>query len=322
MHARLRRVLPRPTLLLLLPLLAVAWLAAAPPARADAEDAIPLVEELIAGAESLALPAAVEGALVRPLERVLASLERGKEKLALVHLRVFEFFARLLLALGLIDEELAEGALEAAHVIRVAIAPGPPPLLKNLAVAFAPWDPVTDLAGDFVFVAAEEKVFLEFGAVVNSPDGPKTLPTFEYRVAPDAVVVSPIDGTVEAIAFKPDTNDYEIRLLASPLSPFLVVVDHVTDLLVAEGDAVAAGQALGLPGTFSATLGRTELQLVNFVERRSYCPLLLADPALAADLHADVSGLMDDWETFQGDAALYDQAAMLLPGCLNDSLAE
>jgi hypothetical protein len=314
MRARLRTA---PALLLILPLFA-----AAPPAGADADDAIPLVEELIANAESLALPPVVEAALVRPLERVLASLEHGKEKLALVHLRVFEFMARLLLALGLIDAEIAEGAQEAAHVIRVAIAPGPPPRLQNLAVAFAPWDPVTDLAGDFVFVAAEEKVFLEFGVVVDSPDGPKPLPTFEYRVNPDAVVVSPIDGTVEAIAFKSETNDYEIRLLASPLSPFLVVVDHVTDPLVAEGDAVAAGQALGVPGTFSASLGRTELQIVNFVERRSYCPLLLADPALAAALHADVSGLMDDWESFQGDAALYDQAAMLLPGCLADSLAE
>jgi len=322
MHARLRRVLPGSVLLLILPLLAAAWLAAAPPARGDAEDAIPLVEELIANVESLALPVLVERTLVRPLERMLSSLERGKEKVALVQLRLFEHLAHLLLALELLDEEIAEAALESAHVIRVAIAPGPPPLLQNLAVAFAPWDPVTDLAGDFVFVAAEEKVFLEFGAVVDTPDGPKPLPTFEYRLAPDAVVVSPIDGAVEAIAFDSETNDYEIRLLASPLSPFLVVVDHVTDPLVAEGDAVAAGQWLGLPGTFSATLGRTELQLVNFVERRSYCPLALADPALAADLDADVSGLMDDWETFQGDAALYDQAAMVLPGCLTDSLAE
>jgi hypothetical protein len=319
MRARLRKA---PALLLILPLLAAVWLAAALPARADADDAIPLVEELIGNVESLALPARIEHALVHPLERVLASLERGKEKVALVQLRVFEFFADLLVALSLLDEEIADAAHESAHVIRVAIAPGPPPRLQNLAVAFAPWDPVTDLAGDFVFVAAEEKVFLEFGAVVNTPDGPKTLPTFEYRVDPDAVVVSPIDGRVEAIAFDSDTNDYEIHLLSSPLSPFLVVVDHVTDPLVAEGDAVVAGQTLGQPGTFSDTLGRTELQLVNFVERRSYCPLALAAPALAADLHADVSGLMDDWESFQGDAALYDQAAMLRPGCLADSLAE
>ena len=322
MHAKLRRILAGPALLPILSLLAATWLAAAPPARADAEDAIPLVEELIANVESVGLPVWIERALAHPLERVLASLERGKEKVALVQLRVFEHVARLLPRLGLLDEEIGEAALESAHVIRVAIAPGPPPVLENLAVAFAPWDPVTDLAGDFVFVAAEEKVFLEFGAVVDTPDGPKTLPTFEYRVSPDAVVVSPIDGTVEAMAFDAETEDWEIRLLASPLSPFLVVVDHVTDPLVAEGDSVAAGQWLGQPGTFSAALGRTELQLVNFVERRSYCPLALADPALAADLAADVAGLMDDWETFQGDAALYDEAAMLLPGCLADSLAD
>jgi len=317
MGSKLRRLLPCAAPLLLL----TAWLGAAAPAYAGADEAIPLVDELVANVESLGLPIPLERSLVRPLERVRHSLVRGHEKVALVQLRTFELFVRLLGG-WLLDEEIAEAALESAHVIRVAIAPGPPPVLRNLAVVFGPWDPITDRAGDFVFVAAEDKVFLEFGAVVDSPEGPKPLPTFEYRLSPDAAVVSPIDGRVETIAFKPDTSDYEIRLLASPLSPFLVVVDHVTELLVAEGEAVAAGQALGLPGPWSDTLGRTELQLVNFVERRSYCPLALADPALAADLGSDVSDLMDDWETFQGDGTLYDQAAMAIPGCLADSLPE
>jgi hypothetical protein len=317
MDSRLRRLLPCAAL----PLLLGAWLGAAAPAHAGADEAIPLVDELVANVESLGLPTLLERSLVRPLERVRHSLVRGHEKVALVQLRTFELFVRLLGG-WLLEEEIVEAALESAHVIRVAIAPGPPPVLKNLAVGFGPWDPITDRAGDFVFVAAEEKVFLEFGVVVASPEGPKTLPTFEYRLAPDAVVVSPIDGTVERIELDPETSDYAIRLLAAPLSPVLVVLDHVTELQVVEGETVAAGQALGLPGTWSATLGRSELQIFDFVARRSLCPLALADPALAADLESDVSDLMDDWETFQGDATLYDQATMTVPGCLADSLPE
>jgi hypothetical protein len=68
---------------------------------------------------------------------------------------------------------------------------------------------------------------------------------------PDTVVLSPLDGTVEPIRFQADTNDYVIHLMSSPTSPFLVVVDHVTDLLVSEGNAVAAGESLGKVGPFS-----------------------------------------------------------------------
>jgi hypothetical protein len=132
----------------------------------------------------------------------------------------------------------------------------------------------------------------------------------------DTVVVSPLDGTVESIRFQDDTNDYEIHLVSSPTSPFLVVVDHLTDLLVSEGDTVAAGQSLGKVGPFSLTLGRTELQVVNFIEEINYCPFELFDPALVLAFQQKVAGLMADWETFKGDASIYDQAAMVAPGCV------
>lgn len=296
-------------------------LGASTPAHAGVDEAIPLVEELIAAIDEVGLPHRIERSLIRKLEGVLRSLERGHERVALLQLRAFGFLVHLLTGRGL-SEELAEAALESANVIKIAIAPGPPPVLENLLVGFGSWDPVTDLAGDFVFVAAEDKVFLEFGAVVDSPEGPKTLPTFEYRLSPDADVVSPLDGSVDAIEYKSDTDDYEIRLISSPTSPFVVSVDHVTELEVAEGDVVAAGQPLGKPGTWSPSLGRTELQVFNFVERRNYCPLAFADPALAPALEADVTDLMDDWETFKGDATLYDQGLMTSPGCLEDSLPE
>jgi hypothetical protein len=300
--------------------LAAATVAPAP-ARADAGDAIARIDELVAGIDGAGLPRGLAKSLSQKLLAVRASVERGRTRAALGQLDAFsrEVLAQRGKKLG---EDLADGALEAAHVVRVAIAPGPPPALENLVVEFGPWDPVTDRAGDFAFEAGEEKVFLEFGAVVSTPEGPKALPTFELRVAPDATVVSPISGRVARVALQDDTGDYELRLLAADDSAFLVIVDHVAELAVAEGQAVAAGQPLGKPGPWSATLGRVELQVFDFVARESWCPFELFDPALAPAFEAQVAALMADWEAFRADATLYDEASMVRPGCLAASLAE
>ena len=68
-------------------------------------------------------------------------------------------------------------------------------------------------------------------------------PIYAAELAGSSVTMR-LDGTVDSIRFRPDTNDYEIHLMSSPTSPFLVIVDHLTDLLVFEGDTVAAGQPL------------------------------------------------------------------------------
>jgi hypothetical protein len=99
-----------------------------------------------------------------------------------------------------------------------------------------------------------------------------------------------------------------------------MIVDHLTDLLVFEGDTVAAGQPLGKVGPFSLTLGRIELQVVNFIEEINYCPFELFDPALALAFQQKVTGLMADWETFKGNASIYNQAAMVAPGCIVSTL--
>lgn len=86
--------------------------------------------------------------------------------------------------------------------------------LKNLIVDIQRYDPTSGRAGAFDFWAGEteNKVFLEFGAVVGSPTGDKILPTFEYRVASDAIVYAPIDGVVTGVTFQSDSGDYEIWL--------------------------------------------------------------------------------------------------------------
>lgn len=285
-------------------------------AHADLTDAaLNILQNLITAVEGAGIPNGITRSLVSKLQAAARSIERGNLRAASGELAAFEAEVRAQAGKALTNDQV-EGALSAIAHVNIALDPGPPPVLKNLLVNFDAWDPVTDIAGDFNFLASEEKMFLEFGAIVNTPDGPATLPTLEYRLPLDTVVVSPIDGTVESIRFQDDTNDYEIHLVSSPTSPFLVVVDHLTDLLVAEGDTVAAGQSLGKVGPFSLTLGRTELQVVNFIEEINYCPFELFDPALVLAFQQKVAGLMADWETFKGDVSIYDQAAMVAPGCV------
>ncbi len=226
---------------------------------------------------------------------------RSLTKLALA---AFAFpFAALLSGCGLGDDGFA-----------CAFSPGSAPVLENLIVAFAPYDPTTGRAGAFVFDRQEDKVFLEFNAVVGGPTGPKTLPTFEYRVDPQADVYAPIEGTVVRFVYQPDTADYEIGFAQKGSACETVSIDHVKAPTVGQGDAVTAGKVVGKPGSWSASLGRVELMVT--IGRVAYCPFSYFDPARKSVYQQKVRRLMADWETFKGDPTIYDEAAMVLPGCL------
>jgi hypothetical protein len=56
--------------------------------------------------------------------------------------------------------------------------------------------------------------------------------------------------------------------------------------------------------------------VVNFIEEIDYCPFELFDLDLALPFQQKVADLMADWENFKGDASIYDQAAMVAPGCV------
>ena len=189
-----------------------------------------------------------------------------------------------------------------------------PPVLKNLIVSFGDYDSGTGRAGDFVFDANEEKVFLEFNAVVDSPEGPKLLPTFEYIVAEDATIYSPVNGEVVRFVFQDDTQDYEISISKNGNAVYTVTIDHITNIVVAKGDKVAPGDVLGNPGTRGGGLGRTELMITND-GNKAYCPFVYFDETLRGQFEEDVVQLMSDWETFKGDDTIYDEAGMEAPGC-------
>ncbi len=200
---------------------------------------------------------------------------------------------------------------------------GPPqpvdsrPVLENLGIEFGPYDPSTGKAGDFVFAngvseeADLDKAFLEFGATVSGPDGPKLLPTFEYRgLAPDMLVRSMTDGKV--VAVEDQGEDFEVRVSPGDGSTWLLIYDHLIALTVTQGDQVKSGQTLGKPsGGTSAR--RFEIQINH--GQSSLCPLELADPKLVSGLEAQISQLQRDWESFRMNTSIYDEASQVRPGC-------
>ncbi len=190
-------------------------------------------------------------------------------------------------------------------------------LIKNLIVDFDEYDPETGRAGAFIFHGGLQKVFYEFLSLTDAGD--KVLPTFEYIVADDANVYSPIDGKVTYVEYQDDSQDYEVHI--NPLigdNQMTAGLDHVLNIQVEVGDTVTAGDVIGNPGTHSWDgYGRVEIEI--FGDNYMHCPFEFFDPSTTDEYQQKVSQLMSDWETFRYDDTIYDQAAMTdyASGCLD-----
>jgi hypothetical protein len=193
--------------------------------------------------------------------------------------------------------------------------------LHNLGVDFEPWDPATNRAGDFLFRNGESRVFVEFGAIVETEGGgTREFPALEYRVDRNAAVRAVAEGRISGLIFMEDTQDYVI-MLRSDVDPQVEVrYIHVKDPRVSEGDAVSPGTVLGAPGAWSKDLGRFRIMIIKMA--KSCCPLCFLDPDSADVYKAKVSRLMADWESFKNDATIYDETDQALPGCRIQELNE
>jgi len=119
-----------------------------------------------------------------------------------------------------------------------------PPVIKNLAVRFEPYDPATGRAGDFIFKdqGTLNKLFWEFGATFGKgTQYEHIMPTFEYDTDPNASVAAIADGIVRSVAFQAEANDYEIFISVKD-SMWAVDYDHITNPVVKIGDMVTAGK--------------------------------------------------------------------------------
>lgn len=195
------------------------------------------------------------------------------------------------------------------------------PVIKNLMIDFDSYNASTGKAGAFMFDASQDKVFLEYGAVVQGPDGKKTLPTFEYRTDPNAKAYAVANGVVMDVRYQTETGDYEIMTQPTKNSNYMVIYDHIKNVTLKKDDEITAGQPLGTVGSWNGNLGRTELMIVSISDKMSYCPFKFFDGSLLNTYKQKVSDLMLDWETFKGDSTIYNEAADIWPGCPKETLA-
>jgi hypothetical protein len=193
----------------------------------------------------------------------------------------------------------------------------PAPEIKNLLVDFGRYDSASGRAGPFPFDPSKQKMFYEFNAEVSGPGGVKLLPTFEYHLVPDAKIYAPASGYVTLFKHQPETGDYEIGISRSPElaseKTGMITVDHLTNLTVAKGDFVTAGQLLGNPGPWIEGVGKTELMV--YENGLAYCPLSYMSDSLKAEYGQKIFFLMADWEAYKKDTTLYREASMAEPGC-------
>lgn len=109
------------------------------------------------------------------------------------------------------------------------------------------------------FVPADSAVaFYVFGATL--PSGVRN-PTWEIETADQtAPVFAAMTGRVMAIT-NTSQGDQAITLQTADNSIFVLVHDHVTNVLVSVGQTVPAGTRIGTVGRLNNGRGRTELQL-------------------------------------------------------------
>ena len=199
------------------------------------------------------------------------------------------------------------------------------PTLTHFMVNFGTYDSETGMAGDYYFEPYTDKVFGGFGRTVSGPEGPKTLPSFDYFVMGNADIVAPMNAVVTGVIYQESTSDYEIHTQSSTDNVWVVSFDHIQNLssAIVEGANITAGQYLGHASPWGSSY-MVELMIFRSVDgggSMAYCPYDFFSSTLKSTFTSSLSTLMSDWETYKGDSSIYDESAYIKPGCLVDTSA-
>ena len=91
---------------------------------------------------------------------------------------------------------------------------------------------------------------------------------------------------------------------------------------------IKAGDKIGYAGNWIDTSNsgmdeRTEITVGKFASEgvfESYCPMLYLHESVKQDFRDSISSLMDGYEEWSGNTKLYNQGAMVEPGCLYEQI--
>ena len=229
----------------------------------------------------------------------------------------------------LTDTKIADNHLDKkkASIKSTNIIENNQPILQNLGLKIEPWDKTTNKAGDFLFESKKyvnNKIFTEFGEIVEGDKGKKTLPEIGFNVPVGTTIISPIDGIVTDVKLYEPSQDYIISFKTDLNSPWIISFEHVEDVSVAKGDKVIAGQKIAKvsPSYGKTEFGNVEIAVwqggINIVK---YCPTTFLRNDLKQEYASKFTQLTADWESFR-EENVYRQEDWVAPGCLLNNLTE
>ena len=192
--------------------------------------------------------------------------------------------------------------------------------IQNLGVNFMPWDTQSSVVGDFRFTPHFSKLFSEFGDLAKTPEGNyKELPHFSYIVQKDATIKAIAEGEVVSVYFQL-VGDYDLAIQSENDPKWIVYYDHISEVLVEEGDHVYPGMPLGKPKFVLDSLGFIEIMINNTEDKHSYCPFEVFNPATSVDFQQQVIRLIKDWEHYKNDTSIYNEESFIISGCRKKSI--
>lgn len=200
-------------------------------------------------------------------------------------------------------------------------------VIQRHPINLGPYEATTGRAGDALFTRPLflNRVFTEFGFVIpaatSSTGNDKPNPQPTYLASMGTTVYSAVDGVVEQIAnvwSTPMLGDVSVMVKPDGLSEGCYVVvelEHVLKPLVRAGERVRAGQPVAQVGPLNSQgsrgLGMVEFGILtgagNGRPLHVLCPYAYFAPAVRDAQLAILGRLIADWETFAGDATLYDE---------------
>jgi hypothetical protein len=157
-------------------------------------------------------------------------------------------------------------------------------------------------------------------------------PALALRVAPGAIVRSPVKGKVVAIWWQADDKDYEVHIapLAKGLGDgWLLVLDHIVDISLAKGDPLEVDNPIGKATPWGPGYSLFELHVLREFkddqtwppDARHYCPVDMLVDEVRDQVTAGLTALYDA-RTKPPWRFADDNATAVTPGCLCHEIYE
>jgi biotin carboxyl carrier protein len=216
-----------------------------------------------------------------------------------------------------------------------------PAIIQNWGFEFADFNDATGMAGAMQIRGVVAPTFsgpnaAEDNDMYSRLIGPigqiikgMTEPQFTFVLPLGTPVISMVDGTVCDLP-KLYSNDFSIRIAPAgvPCMPGGAVVlyehEHVLNPSVEVGQEVKAGDQIAIVSDYSPSwsqLGFGILETGVFFSKADSnapwhaCLTKFLDPSKSEAMLSTLNSAFGAWESETGNATLYDEAAMQLPGC-------